>query len=295
MARHRQYYGNNRMRKLLWYCFLFLSIPTAFAQPINRVASINICTDLLLYQLAPEKITSVSFLAFDSDYSTIVDQLKNKNVESNRAQATDLLLQKTDLVLASIYTPSQKINFLRSLGLNVWQIGAPQNINEVYEEIGALARALEVTTRGDALIKQMQSRQLELDAKRQAINAEPPLLLSLSANKHVSGPGGFTHQIIELGGFENLGASVTNGYWSKQSLESLLLLRPDVWMMASRHDYANQYAHHYDKANEYLRHRAFKKTMRKSEILYMPSSLTSCFGPQTLEAVEMLIDFLAKR
>lgn len=287
------------MKKLLWCCLFLFCSHTTIAQQITRVASINICADLLLYQLAPEKITSISFLAFDHDYSTIVDELNNRNIASNRAQATDLLLQQPDLVLASVYTPSQKVNFLQSLGLNVWQIGAPQTLDDVYEEILSLAKVLKVEARGDALVAKMQARQQLLDTELETLNVSPPLLLSLSANKHISGPGSFTHQIIELGGFTNLGASVTNGYWSKQSLESLLLLRPDVWMMASRHDDSventNPNARYYDKANEYLRHRAFKQTMHKSEILYMPSNLASCFGPQTLDAVEILVHFLAHR
>jgi iron complex transport system substrate-binding protein len=75
--------------------------PTAAAEPLPRVASINVCTDQHLLALAdPEQILTVSWLAADPEESLMASEARRYTL--NYGTAEELLKFAPDASIADI-------------------------------------------------------------------------------------------------------------------------------------------------------------------------------------------------
>jgi iron complex transport system substrate-binding protein len=194
--------GPSFSRSLLPALLLGWVAAAASAEPLPRVASINLCADQLVLTIAaPEQILTVSWLAADPEESLLAAQAAR--YPTNYGSAEELLRFDPDVVIAGSYTNAFTRTLLGRLGYTVVELDPETTIAEIETNVRRVAEAVGRTERGEELVREMRSR-----AKRFA--AERP---STAIRGVVIEPGGFTvgehwlaNELLTLAGVRNVAA-----------------------------------------------------------------------------------------
>src|ERR1700733_5645716 len=129
--------------------FWLLLLTQAHATP-SHVVSLNLCTDILLVQLAPEHIAALSPLARDAALSVVAAEAAR--LPWVRPDAEAVLRLRPDLVLAGEYGAQAAVGLLRERGVRVVAIPEPTNFADITVEVEAAAGALGVPARGAEML-----------------------------------------------------------------------------------------------------------------------------------------------
>ncbi|THD62086.1 ABC transporter substrate-binding protein [Phenylobacterium sp.] len=189
----------------------------------QRIMSLNLCTDLLVLQLAPKsRIASVSFLAHDGAQALFPGL--DAGVPTNRGSAEDIVRAKPDLVLDSeLASP-----FIRTLagkvGARVVAVKDADNFADIRDIVRQVGEAVGAPARAEALIARM-------DATLADLAAHPPKrrlrVVAWSGGSAVPGKGSLTDAIITAAGGINIAAQPGHSEGSF-GVEELLAARPEL-------------------------------------------------------------------
>ena len=144
----------NGLRRLL-AALALASVATVCAagveSPPQRVVSLNLCTDLLLLEIAaPTQIAGLTALARDpvlSPYAAAAARLPVTHV-----QAEALLALAPDLIVATPQAAVSTVALLRQLGLRVELLPPPTTVDELRQTLRRAGELLGQTPRAEALI-----------------------------------------------------------------------------------------------------------------------------------------------
>ena len=234
------------------------------SQPVNRVVSLNLCTDQLLVLLAPEKVVALSPLARDPALSFVAEAAAS--LATVRASAEAVLRLAPDLVLAGPFGAQTTLSLLEARGLRVVRAGLPQNFEEIRAETRMLADLFGVPERGAALIAEMDKRLATLPRPAHRLRA-----LAWEARGYTAGPGTLKDAVLREAGFVN----VSDG--RRIGLEALVAHPPDLIVVPTPAAWPSL-------ATDLLQHPATANIPRR----YLPPALTICAGPFTAEAAVLL-------
>lgn len=206
-------------RCVLLLIALLSATPTRAAE---RVVSLNLCTDQLLVQLAPEDVAGLTTLSRDASISYVAEAAQHLPIV--RADAEAVLLLHPDLVLAGPYGAQTTVTLLRELGRHVVMLPLPENFAGIRQETRDLARLLGVPSRGDALITQMDARLAALPHP-----AHLPTALLWQPRGYTAGPGTLGDAVLRAAGLRNVGTGAESGWrrWWRT--------RPICWWCRPRH------------------------------------------------------------
>ena len=113
----------------------FAAAATAAAEPLPRVASINVCADQHLLALAdPEQILTVNWLAADPEESLMASEARRYTL--NYGTAEELLKFAPDVVLAGTYTSPFTRTMLRRLGVSVVELDQGRSAERIRSGAG---------------------------------------------------------------------------------------------------------------------------------------------------------------
>ncbi len=243
---------------------LLLSVPTTAWCAVERVVSLNLCTDQMLVLLAPEKVAGLTPLARDPALSFVARQAVGLPVVRPSAEA--VLRVHPDLVLAAPFGAQTTVAVLAALGLRVLRVGLPDDFAGIRAETRRMAAALGVPERGDALIAVMDARLASLlhpARRRTAIAWEP--------RGYTSGPGTLMDAVIEAAGLTNVGNGLRLGR------EALLRDPPDLLVVPEAPDFPSLATRIFDDP-----------VLAKIRQRALPPALTLCAGPFTAQAASIL-------
>jgi iron complex transport system substrate-binding protein len=266
------------MCRLLALAALWLGCAGVNGQPLPvRIASLNVCTDqLLLLLVDPARITSLSLLASDSDYSNLA--ARAAAVPANRGQADELLSQQADLVLTSEFSGTLTARLLQRLGQRVERLGFATSVDEVWQQI----RQVAAWTGGDAsaLIDPAAAR-VAVAQRRLREQLSGKTALFLSSNGVAFGAGTLQDDFLRSSGLRNLAteAGVTGA--APLALELLVAARPDYLIAEPRGALDRQLAH------PLLLHPALAR--QPQQLLVLRDRWFDCAGPWIAEAYESLV------
>jgi iron complex transport system substrate-binding protein len=249
----------------LWLALFIVGFPAAAWCAVERVVSLNLCTDQMLVLLAPEKAAALTPLARDPALSFVAHQAAGLPVVRPSAEA--VLRLHPDLVLAGPFGAQATVAALDGLGLRVLRVAQPDDFAGIREEIRRLAVALGVPARGDALIATMDARLASVPRpvrRRTAIAWEP--------RGDTAGPGTLMDAVLRAAGLVNIGNGRSLGR------EALLRHPPDLLVMPEA---APAFP---SLATGIFHDPALAKLPRRT----LPPRLTICAGPFTARAVLML-------
>jgi iron complex transport system substrate-binding protein len=270
--------GPSFSRSLLPALLLGWVAAAASAEPLPRVASINLCADQLVLTIAaPEQILTVSWLAADPEESLLAAQAAR--YPTNYGSAEELLRFDPDVVIAGSYTNAFTRTLLGRLGYTVVELDPETTIAEIETNVRRVAEAVGRTERGEELVREMRSR-----AKRFA--AERP---STAIRGVVIEPGGFTvgehwlaNELLTLAGVRNVAAEQGLDRWGSLSMETLLRSAPELVVLTG---YRGSQP---SLANAVLEHPALKRLRAAQRTALVPGAYWACGLPQSLDAVTLL-------
>lgn len=261
---------------ILFIVLLGLSaIPT---QARQRIASLNLCTDQLLLQLADrEQIASVSYLAADPEWSPVAHLTEGLHLNHGRAE--EIIARDPDLIVNSRFSAGPAVSLLERLGHEVITFDFPASIDDSIGQIRRMAELLDRPQRGEALISAMQER---IERHLPALQDRDHSTLFLASNGISFGTGTLRHHFIASLGWENLAATLGLQGTGRLNLETVIAADPDFLLVNQPRDAGEPLAHHL------LRHPALAHLAREGRYLVLPDALFECAGPPLAAAYARL-------
>lgn len=245
----------------------------------SRIVSTNLCTDQLVLLLADrDRIASVTTRAADPDVSNVVDRAAG--VTLNEGRAEEILVLKPDLVVTDHYWNRRTSGFMEKLGVRVHGVDWADSIAQIKTVIRDVAGAIGETARGDAMIAELEARlagvaQRSSGARVRTVIFEP--------NGFTSGQGSLADELMQLAGLENLAIQAGYGTGSIISIESLVMLKPDL-LLVNTHRLSGD-----SRAELVLRHPALADLRPAPRQEWIPSRLWLCPGPWIADAAERMM------
>lgn len=255
--------------------FLFLNLSSiCFSQTTltapQRIASLNICIDQLLWELVPhERLVSISYLTANPMWSPIAAQVKG--IALNHGLAEEIVPLKPDVIFAGEFDAPDAIALLERLGNPVERLPLPRKLEDINTQIlqlgelvGASEKALSMTQKSSA-----QVAELQLAARQAANKTQQPLTAFwYSSNGVVIGAGTLEHELMLLAGLRNLAAERGMFGFNQLDLELLLSAKPQILIIEEGS------AEAFSLAREYLAHPALANAGFK--IVRLPAGLSGC-------------------
>ena len=264
-----------------------------FSEKPQHIVSLTYGTDEILTDLVDSKrITAYSRWAEDSGISFITrDQMfkvgrkVNENLEA-------ILALHPDLVIASSATNSDLITGLETAGLKVYIARSPKNYSEMQEKILNLAAAVGETEKGEALVKQMDEKLRNLEARmRKLPDDQRKVAVAFNFTSAMGRRGDLLDNMLEMAHVINGVATLpqNNNLEHGQlvvSKEMVVGINPDVfllptWNFDNRRDvqgYAQQIAN--DPAYRNI------KAVKNGEIKFVPDKYRYVASHHFADAVE---------
>jgi iron complex transport system substrate-binding protein len=269
---------HRRERRLALALLLVLPLAVAAGPRPARVVSVNLCTDQLLLMLADtSQVASVSFLAREPKSSFVSTQAMAYPVNHSRAE--EVVSLRPDLVLASAYTPPRLIATLKRLGYRVEQFPLDDRLDGIVKDIRRMAALLDQQARGEALVKEMESR---LAGTADTPERERPTALFYQPRGYTSGRHTLQDEALRLAGWRNPAAEHGIEGYAPVDLERVLLWRPQR-IFTSEFDGSGD-----SQAQRALNHPALRKLLAGRQPLQIPYKYWICPGPMLADAVELL-------
>ena len=188
-----------------------------------RIMSLNLCTDLLVLQIAPKvRIASVTFLARDGARALFPGL--EAGIPVNHGSAEDVVQVKPDLILDSGLGAPLTRTMARRVGARVVEVKNAENFEDIRQIVRQVGDAVGEPARAAALIQRM-------DGTLAALAAHPPRrrlrVVAWSGGSAVPGKGSLTDAIITAAGAVNIAAQPGVGE-STFGVEELLAADPDA-------------------------------------------------------------------
>jgi iron complex transport system substrate-binding protein len=189
----------------------------------QRIMSLNVCTDLLLLQLAPKaRIASVTFMAPDGASALFPGAAAGLALNHDRAE--DVINAKPDLILDSELGAPLTRAMAQRVGARVVAVKDANSFADIRDIVRQVGDAVGEPARAAALIAKM-------DATLADLAAHPPRrplrVVAWSGGSAVPGKGSLTDAIITAAGAVNIAAQPGQAE-SSFGVEELLIAKPDA-------------------------------------------------------------------
>jgi len=264
------------IRLALFAVALLAVAPARAALP--RVASINLCTDQLLLEVAnPAQIVSLSWLAADPEESMLAAAAGGYPV--NYGSAEELLRYAPDVVLGGVYTSPFTRRLLRDLGFRVVDVTPAASVDDIARNLRLVATAIGRQKRGEVLISELADR---VAALRRHRPAHPVRALVLRPGGFTVGAGSLADELMRLAGLENIAAGAGLDRWGSLSIETLLTSRPELLVYTGyRRDQASL-------ANAVFDHPALATVADRIDVAEIEARFWACGLPESLDSAAAL-------
>lgn len=259
------------VRLVMGFLFLILcsfsqaQVATDQTKIPQRIASLNICIDQLLWELLPhERLVSISYLTANPIWSPIAEQVRG--VPLNHGLAEEIVPLRPEVVFAGEFDAPNAIELLKKLGLRVKRLPLPRKLDDINVQIVQLAELIGAQQKAQQMVQDINHQIAEL--KTANIGKTPLTAFWYSANGVVIGDGTLEHELMQLAGLRNLAAERGMFSFNQLDLELLLSAKPQILIVEESSDDA------FSLAREYLSHPALKHADFK--IVILPTGLSGC-------------------
>ncbi|MFP8966251.1 ABC transporter substrate-binding protein [Pokkaliibacter sp. CJK22405] len=199
------------------------SAPSATRAPFTRVASLNLCTDILASQWQPDSLISLSPLAGDR---ALFSGIRPPQALISATDAESIAALKPDLLIADSFGQAQSLNALQGLGYELYRLPALTDFASALHRQAALATTLGIT-RGEvkqrlAPIEQQLQSLIPQGQQRRAI--------VLQNGGWIPGTGGLEDDLLRRTGLVDARPADSRG-WQKADAERIISLSPEVLIL----------------------------------------------------------------
>ena len=208
----------------LWFVFIvFMFSSTVYAYP-KRIASINLCTDQLLFEIAePNKIISITYLSLDPEISNHPKRAKKYRV--NHGLAEEIVHLNPDLILAGKYSSLSATKILRKLGFEVAEFEPAVSIDGIYKNIERLSNLIGRPNIGRKLIQKIKHK---FNPNNMEKHAKKPTAVIFKARGFTLGKNSLANEVVLHSGLINIAQDKIRGSFDYMPLEQLIALNPDL-------------------------------------------------------------------
>jgi len=139
-----------------------------------------------------------------------------------------------DLVLAAEINTPELVNSLENLGLTVFYLSNPDEIEGIYTNLEVVGKLTGREAEAAALNTSLQARVARIDAALEKVTEQPLVFYELDATDPAkpwtAGPGTFLDLLLRRAKALNAAAALS-GEWAQISQEELLVQNPDVILL----------------------------------------------------------------
>jgi iron complex transport system substrate-binding protein len=259
-------------------------VAPAQAAGLPRIASMNVCTDQLLVQLAdPGQILGLSRYSRDAWQSFVADDARRYPALSGGAE--DILVLKPDIVVASLFDKRSTRELLKANGLRLAELAVPRNLDEVKAQIRGMG---EITGHPDRAAAAIARLDAAIARARRAVVDKHYSVLPLSRRGFVAGSDSLVSSLLTETGLLNAAGDLGVAAGGFASLEAIVNLRPDFLLVADAGDRAE------DEGRAFLLHPALERFYPPQKRIVIPERLTVCGGVMLADALDLLVSELRR-
>ena len=240
----------------------------------QRIVSLDYCADQYVLRFADRD----AILALSPDAAKRFSYMRAEaeGLPTVRPRTADVLALDPDLVVRSYGGGPDVVNFLSELGVPVVQIGFPQTLAEVRDEVVRVGSMLGAADQAERVAADMERRLAALPSP-----VEPRrTALYMTPGGVTSGEGTLVHEVLTAAGFANF---QTRPEWNPLPLERLAYKRPDV-VAAAFYEGAAGETDRWSAA----RHPIARTQLEDRPVVPLEGAWTSCGGWFLVDAVEAL-------
>jgi len=212
--------------------------PLQAETPPQRIASINMCTDHLLLELAePERLVTLTRLSSrfaGSQIAAEVRALAAKGMPLNDGLAEKLLPLEPDLVLAGLFSARPAALLLRREGIRVADLPFAQSIDDIRSNLRQVGALVGAEAKAEAAVARLDSA-LELGSAADPEVVAPSIAV-ITMGFYTHGAGTLLDDAIRHAGLKNKAADWGIAGPGPVAIETLLSDPPDILAMSIDHD-----------------------------------------------------------
>jgi iron complex transport system substrate-binding protein len=169
-----------------------------------------------------------------SDYPAEAAALPSVGGSMGNYDTEAIVALQPDLVLAAGINPPELVQSLEELGLAVYYLGNPTDMEGMYKNLETVALLTGKTSETATLVSQLKERVSAVETKMAGVEEQPVVFYELDATDPLapftSGPGTFVDLLISKAGGKNL-ASSKDSPWVQVSLEELVTENPEIILL----------------------------------------------------------------
>lgn len=204
----------------------------SFADPYQKIVSIAASNTEILFAIgAGEQVVARD--AF-SDYPEAALAVTDIGGGWGEIDMETVVALEPDLVLAAQINANEQITALEQLGLNVYYLSNPTDLEGMYENLRIVAQLTGHEEQTEQLIASLQERVQAVDEVIAPLSYRPSVFYELDGTDPnapwTPGPGTFIDLLIERAGGFNIGASLDSD-WAQISIEALITQNPEIILL----------------------------------------------------------------
>ncbi len=201
-------------------------------QPARRIVSLAPSNTEILYAVGagPQVIGRDDL----SDYPVEVKKLPTVGGSMSKFNYEAIAGLKPDLVLAAGLTPPEQVKALADLGLKVYALENPTDLEGMYASVETVGRLTGKETEAQQLVGSLKARVAAVEARLANVATRPTVFYELDgsdpAKPYTTGPGTFVDSLITMAGGKNVAADL-GAAWGQIGTETLLVKNPDIILL----------------------------------------------------------------
>ena len=242
----------------------------------RRIVSLDYCADQYVLKFADRE----DILALSPDAGKRFSYMRAaaEGIPTVRPRTADVLALQPDLVVRTYGGGHDIADFMKEPGVPVVQIGFPQSIAEVRDEVLRVGTELGKPDEAEKLVADMD-RRLKALAERSGPQRE---VLYMTPAGVTAGGGTLVHELFVAAGLRNF---QDRPGWNPLPLERLAYERPDLIAAAFFESQTN----HVDNWSA-ARHPVARAQLLELPVVPLEGAWTSCGGWFLIDAVEALAE-----
>lgn len=261
-------------------------------QAPQRISSKTLFSDELLLELVPaSRLTSLTSLATDSNFSNIADKipagmpLLDLNVEVIIANAPDI-------VFAANWSDAGQVAQLKQAGINVYLIQTPFTLDGIRDEIAKIAMIIDAEAAGENVLAAMDEKLAALEPKIKDLGAQNWVALDYNTWGTSNGKASTWQAILDNAKISNGVADYSANDFGQvtMSKELILEINPDILVLPG-------WIYGDDKGAEAFYSQVVKDpalqsvaAVRTGRIMMIPERLRGTYSQYLVETIEYVVN-----
>jgi iron complex transport system substrate-binding protein len=224
-----------------------------------------------------------------SDYPTEAKNLPSVGGSFAGYSNEAIVNLKPDLVLAAEINTKEQVQALEKLGLTVYYLSNPVDLDGMYKNLGIVAKLTGHEAEANQLVESLKKRVEAVSVKTAQLSTMPQVFYELDNTDpnapYTAGPGTFIDTLIGMAGGHNVGGALKTQY-AQISVEELLVQNPQIILLG---DGA------YGVTVDSVKKRAgWEKidAVKDGQIYTFDDNLVSRPGPRLVDGLEILAKLL---